>query len=139
MPQGISADLIATLEGTTRDDVDGSRSRASRRPGARSRRAASRRASCPSSTTTARCCSSKDEYPRPTTTLETLGKLEPSFVAMGAMPVGPNGETFDQLALSALPEREGDRHVHTAGNSSGIVDGAALVLLASESYAKATA
>src|SRR6185369_6126324 len=64
-------------------------------------------------------------------------KLEPAFVAMGAAAVGPNGETLDAIALRRYPEAKEIRHVHTAGNSSGIVDGAAAVLLASEDYVKA--
>ena len=56
---------------------------------------------------------------------------------MGAMPVGPRGETFDELARLRYPDVKEIHHVHHAGNSSGIVDGAALVLLASEGYAKA--
>ncbi len=78
----------------------------------------------------------RDEYPRPSTTLEGLAQLEPSFAAIGAMPFGFNGETPDQLALERYPQVERINHVHTAGNSSGIVDGAAAVLLASEEYVK---
>ena len=78
----------------------------------------------------------KEEYPRPDTTLEAVGKLEPAFVSMGAMPVGPNGETLDQIALAKYPEAGTIHHVHTAGNSSGIVDGAAAVAIASESAIK---
>jgi acetyl-CoA C-acetyltransferase len=77
-----------------------------------------------------------EEFPRAGTTLEGLGKLEPAFVALSAMPAGPNGETLDQLALAKYPEVPAIRHLHTAGNSSGIVDGAAAVLLASEEYIK---
>jgi acetyl-CoA C-acetyltransferase len=69
--------------------------------------------------------------------MENLTKLEPAFAMMGAAPMGPNGETIDQLALRRYPEVSAINHVHTAGNSSGIVDGAALVLLASGDYARA--
>ncbi len=78
-----------------------------------------------------------DEHPRPDTTLEGLTKLEPSFVGMGAAPVGPKGETLDQIALARYPEVKAIQHLHTAGNSSGIVDGAAAVMLASEDFVKA--
>jgi len=69
--------------------------------------------------------------------VESLGQLRASFEMMGAMPVGPNGETFDQLALKVYPEAKAIEHVHSAGNSSGVVDGAAAVLLASEAAVKA--
>src|SRR6185369_1070179 len=78
-----------------------------------------------------------DEFPRPETTLEGLSSLEPSFVAWGAKAVGPNGETLDQMALRKYPQVGEIRHIHTAGNSSGIVDGAAAVLVASEDYVNA--
>src|SRR4029450_6783655 len=78
-----------------------------------------------------------DEYPRPDTTLEGLTALEASFAAWGSKAVGPNGETLDQMALKKYPQAGEIRHVHTAGNSSGIVDGAAAVLIASEDYVKA--
>jgi len=78
-----------------------------------------------------------DEHPRPDTTVEALAKLEPSFVGMGAAAVGPKGETLDQIALARYPEVKAIQHLHTAGNSSGIVDGAAAVMLASEDYVRA--
>jgi acetyl-CoA C-acetyltransferase len=77
-----------------------------------------------------------DEHPRHDTTAEGLAALKASFTAMGTTPVGPHGETYDQVALAAYPEAGEIRHVHTAGNSSGVVDGAAAVLLASEDYVK---
>jgi acetyl-CoA C-acetyltransferase len=77
----------------------------------------------------------RDEHPRPDTTLEGLAALEPAFGRVGAMAVGPNGETLDQLALSRYPNTQQIHHVHHAGSSSGIVDGAAAVLVASEKYA----
>src|SRR6185369_11084448 len=78
-----------------------------------------------------------DEYPRPDTTAAGLASLKPAFEAQGAAPLGPDGETFDQVALKVYPQVHRIHHVHTAGNSSGVVDGAAAVLLASESYVKA--
>jgi acetyl-CoA C-acetyltransferase len=68
--------------------------------------------------------------------MEALSELKPAFEPMGAMPAGPNGETLDQIALARYPEAKAIQHVHTAGNSSGIVDGAAAVLLASDRYVK---
>src|SRR5690606_24008349 len=77
------------------------------------------------------------EHPRPDTTLESLAGLAPAFEKMGAAPVGPNGETLDDIALRTYPEVKAIHHVHTAGNASGIVDGAAVVLLGSEEYGRA--
>jgi acetyl-CoA C-acetyltransferase len=77
-----------------------------------------------------------DEYPRPQTTMEVLGKLEPSFVQLGKY-VQKNDElSFDQKATKVYPQVKKIDHVHTAGNSSGIVDGAAAVLIASPDYAR---
>src|SRR4029077_13980556 len=76
----------------------------------------------------------RDEHPRADTTLEGLGGLQAAFAQMGAQPMGPNGETLDQLALKRYPETKQIEHVHTAGNSSGIVDGAAIVLLGSPEW-----
>jgi acetyl-CoA C-acetyltransferase len=79
----------------------------------------------------------RDEHPRAGTSAESLGKLEPSFGAVGAYV--PKGDTrsFDQRALSRYPQVAAISHVHHAGNSSGIVDGASAVLIASPQYARA--
>jgi acetyl-CoA C-acetyltransferase len=138
VPQGISADLIATLEGFTREDVDAFAL-------ASQRKAAQAQSECRFSRSlfpvkdpeTGAVLLEKDEHLRPDTTAEGLAALQPSFSALGATPVGPNGETFDQIALARYPEAGEIRHVHTAGNSSGIVDGAAAVLLASEDAVRA--
>jgi acetyl-CoA C-acetyltransferase len=135
VPQGISADLIATIDGISREDVD--RFAASSQEKAARAIAEGRLAKSlfPVVDGAGKVILEKDEHPR-ASTLEKLGTLSPSFVAMGALPVGPHGETFDELARLRYPEVKEIRHVHHAGNSSGIVDGAALVLLASEGYAK---
>jgi acetyl-CoA C-acetyltransferase len=137
VPQGISADLIATIEGFSREDLDRF-ALASQQKAARAmeeRRFA--KSLFPVLAPDGKVLLDRDEHPRPSTTLEGLAQLEPSFVAMGAAPYGPNGETLDALALRRYPEVQAIRHAHTAGNSSGIVDGAAVVLLASGDYAKA--
>jgi acetyl-CoA C-acetyltransferase len=77
-----------------------------------------------------------DEHPRADTTLEGLASLEPAFKKLGAAPLGPDGETLDQMAIRRYPQVTAIDHVHHAGNSSGIVDGAAAVLLASADYVK---
>jgi acetyl-CoA C-acetyltransferase len=136
VPQGISADLIATIDGVTREQVD----RFAADSQAKAQRAIADNRFAKSLfgvvDDDGKLVLDKDEHPRAGTTLESLSALEVSFAAMGAAPVGPNGETLDQLALARYPEVKEIRHVHHAGNSSGIVDGAALLLLASEAYVK---
>jgi acetyl-CoA C-acetyltransferase len=78
----------------------------------------------------------RDEFPRPQTTLETLAALEPSFTKMGAYVMKDGPQSFDEKAVGVYPAAGSIRHVHTAGNSSGIVDGAGAVLLASPEYAR---
>ncbi|MCU0687435.1 MAG: acetyl-CoA C-acetyltransferase [Polyangiaceae bacterium] len=137
VPQGISADLIATLEGIGRDEVDAFAERSQRAAARAIEEGRFARGLFPViDPATGKVLLERDEYPRPETTRATLAKLEPAFVAMGATPVGPKGETLDQIALVRYPQVSAITHVHTAGNSSGIVDGAAAVLLASGEYAK---
>ena len=138
VPQGISADLIASVEGFTREDADRFALESQRRAGlAQQEGRFTKSLFSVYDPETGKVVLEKDEYPRPSTTLEGLAQLEPAFAALGAMPFGFNGETPDQLALERYPQVERINHVHTAGNSSGIVDGAAAVLLASEEYVKA--
>ncbi len=135
IPQGISADLIATLEGLTREDMDAV-ALASQHNAARAieehRFAASLIAV--HDPFTGAVLLERDEFPRPDTSAAALAALQPAFTALGATVVGPNGETLDQLALAAHPRARAIAHLHTAGNSSGIVDGAAAVVLASQRY-----
>jgi acetyl-CoA C-acetyltransferase len=138
VPQGISADLIATLEGSAREDVDRF-ALASQQHAARAQQEGRfvRSLFPVKNPETGEVALAVDEHPRPDTTVEGLAGLAPSFVELGRTPVGPDGETFDQIARQRYPQVKEINHVHTAGNSSGIVDGAAAVLLASEDYAKA--
>lgn len=123
VPQGISADLIATLEQFSRADVDAfalqSQQRAARAEagGYFTSRIALRAA-------LGDIVLDRDEHARPESTLETLGALKPAFQKMGEA-------KFDAMAVRKYPQVERIAHVHTAGNSSGIVDGAALVLVGS--------
>ncbi|MFN0118943.1 MAG: acetyl-CoA C-acetyltransferase [Blastocatellia bacterium] len=138
VPQGISADLIATLEGFSRHDVDQFALRSQQRAAMAQREGHFKRSLfAVRDTLTGEIALEADEFLRPETTFEGLSSLEGSFVAWGAKAVGPNGETLDQMALQKYPQVSDIRHVHTAGNSSGIVDGAAAVLVASEDYVKA--
>jgi acetyl-CoA C-acetyltransferase len=136
VPQGISADLIATREGFSRADVDkfalASQQKAARAiEGKRFDQSLFSVKNDDGSVALAR-----DEHPRADTTLESLTGLQPAFAQMGAMPMGPKGETVDQLALQRYSDTKAIDHVHTAGNSSGIVDGAAVVLMGSAEWGK---
>jgi len=137
VPQGISADLIATLEAFTRAELDafalGSQQKAALAI-EQCRFANSLFGVVDPATGT--LALDKDEYPRADTTAEGLASLKPAFVGLGAMEVGAKGETFDQLALAAYPSAKAIDHVHSAGNSSGIVDGAAAVAIASERFVR---
>jgi acetyl-CoA C-acetyltransferase len=77
----------------------------------------------------------REEYPRPQTTMEVLAGLKPSFPAVADFPLDNNGATYRKLILEKYPDLE-INHIHHAGNSSGIVDGSAAILLASPDYAK---
>jgi acetyl-CoA C-acetyltransferase len=137
VPQGISADLIATLEGFSREDVD----RFALQSQHKAEQAIKENRFAKSLFTVmgldGKPALDKDEHPRAGATMEALAKLEAAFVGMGAAAVGPNGETLDQIACKRYPQVSKINHVHTAGNSSGIVDGAAALALASGEYLKA--
>jgi acetyl-CoA C-acetyltransferase len=137
VPQGISADLIATLEGFSRADIDAVALR-SQRNAARAieEHRFDRSLFAVKDPRTGAVALQRDEFPRPDTTAEGLAALKPAFVDLGATAFGPNGETLDQIALAAYPRAGAIQHLHTAGNSSGIVDGAAAVVLASERYVR---
>lgn len=119
VPQGISADLIATLNGYSREDVDSYALRSQRRAAA----APESRSIVPVRDRNGLLILDHDEHVRPETTLDDLGRLKASFGDLAA---------FDAVALQKYHWVEKIDHVHTAGNSSGIVDGAALVLVGSE-------
>jgi acetyl-CoA C-acetyltransferase len=137
VPQGISADLIATLEGFSREQLDALALK-SQKNAARAIEEGrfAKSLFAVKDPATGAVALERDEFPRPNTTAEELGALKASFVQLGEAAVGPKGETLDQIALGKYPEAKAIRHLHTAGNSSGIVDGAAAVLLASEKYVK---
>ncbi|MDB4936709.1 MAG: atoB [Labilithrix sp.] len=137
VPQGISADLIATREGYVRKQLDELALRSQKKAAvAIEEKRFARSLVAVTDPATGNVVLAADESPRADTTLEGLAKLAPSFVQMGATPVGPNGETLDQIALSAFPDTLAIEHLHTAGNSSGLADGAGAVVLASETYVR---
>ncbi len=125
MPQGISADLIATKYGFSRDDVDAYAVESQKRAAAAWSEGRFARSVISVKDVNGLTILAKDEHMRPTTTMQTLAQLNPSFVQMGEM------GGFDAVAVQAHPELETVNHVHHAGNSSGIVDGAAAVLIGS--------
>lgn len=137
VPQGISGDLIATIEGFSRQDVDAFALESQKRAKVAIDEGRFDKSLFSVKAADGSIALDHDEHPRPQSTMESLGELEPAFARMGATPVGPNGETLDQLAMKVYPDVKAIDHVHTAGNSSGIVDGAALVLLGSADYGKA--
>ena len=130
VPQGISADLIASLEGFSREDVDRYALESQRRAAQARANGYFQRSIVPVRDMNGLTILDHDELIRPETTLEGLGKLSPAFQMMGEM-------GFDAVAMQRYPEVERITHVHTAGNSSGIVDGAALVLVGSKKAGKA--
>jgi acetyl-CoA C-acetyltransferase len=137
VPQGISADLIATIEGFSREDVDRFALQSQQRAQAAQEACCFSKSLVPvKDPRTGDVVLEKDEHPRAGTTLEGLEQLDAVFAKFGASPA-VDSETWDQVALRRYPEVEAINHVHTAGNASGIVDGAAAVLLASDDYVKA--
>jgi acetyl-CoA C-acetyltransferase len=131
LPQGISADLIATKYGFSRDDVDAYAVESQKRAGKAWEEGRFKESVVPVKDVNGLTILAKDEHMRPNTTMQTLASLQPSFVQMGEM------AGFDAVAVQRYPEVEAINHVHTPGNSSGIVDGAAAVLIGSKEAGKA--
>jgi acetyl-CoA C-acetyltransferase len=123
VPQGISADLIATKYGFSRADVDGYAVESQKRAAQAWDEGRFAKSVMQVKDVNGITLLAKDEHMRPTTTMQTLAQLNPSFVQMGEM------AGFDAVAIQRYPEVETVNHVHTPGNSSGIVDGAAAVLI----------
>ncbi len=126
MPQGISADLIATKYGFSRDDVDAFAVESQQRAAKAWEEGRFRNSVLTIKDVNGLTILDKDEHMRPATTMQSLAALQPSFVQMGEM------GGFDAVAVQKHPEVEAIKHVHHAGNSSGIVDGAAAVLIGSK-------
>ena len=126
MPQGVSADLIATKYGFSRDDVDAYAVESQKRAGKAWADGRFKNSVVPVKDQNGLTILDKDEHMRPSTDMQSLGSLNASFAMMGEM------GGYDAVAIQAHPEIERVEHVHHAGNSSGIVDGAAAVLLGSK-------
>ncbi|WP_186386808.1 acetyl-CoA C-acetyltransferase [Stappia sp. TSB10P1A] len=123
MPQGVSADLIASKYGFSRDDVDGYAVESQKRAAKAWDKGRFSRSVVPVRDLNGLTILDRDEHMRPETDMQSLAALNPSFEMMGQM------GGFDAVAIQAHPELAGITHVHHAGNSSGIVDGAAAVLI----------
>src|SRR6202042_2340435 len=130
LPQGISADLIATKYGFSRDDVDAYAVESQKRAAAAWDDGRFNRSVMAVKDVNGLTILAKDEHMRSDTTMQSLASLKPSFVQMGEL------GGFDAVAIQAHPEVEFINHVHHAGNSSGIVDGAAAVLLGNKEAGK---
>lgn len=137
VPQGISADLIATIEGFSRSDCDQLGIDSQSRAEAAIKDGRFDRALVPIHHDDGTVALDHEEFPRPGTTAQTLAELAPAFEQMGAFKPEGAARTLDETALLAYPEVEKINHVHHAGNSSGVVDGASALLVTSPQYAKA--
>jgi acetyl-CoA C-acetyltransferase len=122
VPQGISADLIATLDGFSRDDVDAFAVESQKRAAQAWKEGYFKKSVVPVTDDLGLTILDRDEHMRPDSTMQSLGALKPAFAEFGAA-------GFDAVAIQRYPQVEAINHVHHAGNSSGIVDGAAAVLL----------
>ena len=129
VPQGIGADLIATMEGFSREDVDAYALESQKRATAARAEGRFARSVVPVTDWLGQTLLEEDEFIKPRTTMEGLASLKPAFDQMGAM-------GFDAVALQRYPQVERIQHVHHAGNSSGIVDGAAALLIGNEAAAR---
>ena len=130
MPQGVSADLIATKYGFSRDDVDAYSVQSQQRAAKAWEEGRFKNSIVPVKDINGLTILAKDEHMRPSTTMQSLAALQPSFATVAQM------GGFDGVAIQSHPEIEAVNYVHHAGNSSGIVDGAAAVLLGSAEAGK---
>lgn len=129
-PQGIGADLIATLEGYSRADVDGYAAESQRRAAVAWDEGRFARSIVPVRDVMGEVILDNDEFRRPGTTVESLGNLKPAFAGMANL-------GFGRVVRERYPQVEEISHVHTGGNSSGIVDGSGIVLLGNADFGKA--
>lgn len=137
VPQGISADLIATIEGFTREQCDALAVESQRRAAIAISEGRFENSLIPIFHDDGTLALAVDEHPRAGTTMADLAKLNPSFEGMGGYKKDADSLTIDETARLAYPNVTAINHVHHGGNSSGVVDGAAAVLIVSPEYAKA--
>ncbi len=136
VPQGISADLIATVEGFSREDCDRLAVESQTRTAVSIEEGRFKNSVVPIYNDDGSLALDRDEHPRPGTTLDKLAGLKPAFEMMGTTLIEGYDRTFDELCKEVYPEIDKVNHVHHGGNSSGVVDGAAAILLASPEYAR---
>ncbi len=132
VPQGFGADLIATMDGFSREQVDAFALESQRRTTEAWASGHFDASVVPVRDILGEVVLSRDEHPRPGITMEDLGRLKPAFATAGER------DGFDRVILQRYPAVEAIEHVHTAGNSSGIVDGAAAVLIGSPAFGRST-
>jgi acetyl-CoA C-acetyltransferase len=137
VPQGISADLIATLEGFTRDELDRYALQSQERAAKATAEGRFDHSIIPVANPDGSVALDRDEHPRPGTTLAGLAGLEPSFERFGQRVFDGYDRSFDQMCLDTYPGLDRIEHVHHAGNSSGLVDGASAMLVASDDFVAA--
>jgi acetyl-CoA C-acetyltransferase len=137
VPQGISADLIAAVEGFSREELDAFAGESQRRAEVAQKEGRFERSLVPVTDSEGQVVLDHDEHPRHGTSAESLAGLSPSFEGMGSYKPEGESRTLDEMALSRYTQLESIPHVHHAGNSSGIVDGASALLMASPDYARA--
>jgi len=133
--QGICGDAIATMEGIGRDALDALGLESQRRAAIAIREGRFDKSLVPVLDDDGKVLLAKDEYPRPDTTAEGLAALKPAFAAIADYPLDAEGTTYRKLINQKFPDLE-IKHFHHAGNSSGVVDGAAALLLTSKEYAE---
>ncbi|WP_416830799.1 MAG: acetyl-CoA C-acetyltransferase [Erythrobacter sp.] len=133
--QGICGDAIATIEGFTREELDEVGYRSQQRAAEAISEGRFAKSVVPVVADDGTVILDHDEYPRPQTTMEDLAKLEPAFTKIADVPLDAKGTTFRGLINQKYPDVE-IQHFHHAGNSSGVVDGAAAVLVCSKAYAQ---
>lgn len=133
--QGVCGDAIASMEGISRADVDALGLESQKRAAQAIAEGRFSKSVIPVYREDGSLALDREEFPRPQTTLEGLSQLEPSFAKLADMPLDQNGTTFRKLINAKYPDLKIE-HMHHAGNSSGVVDGAAAVLLASKAYAE---
>jgi acetyl-CoA C-acetyltransferase len=133
--QGVCGDAIASMEGISRADVDALGLESQKRAAQAIAEGRFAKSVIPIYREDGTLALDHEEFPRPQTTMEGLSALEPSFAKLADMPLDQNGTTFRKLINAKYPDLKIE-HMHHAGNSSGVVDGAAAVLLASKAYAE---
>ena len=133
--QGVCADAIATLEGISRQDVDALALESQKRAAKAIAEGRFNKSLVPVYDEDGTLALDKEEFPRPQTTAEGLASLKPAFTAMADAPLDEEGTTYRKMILAKYPDLD-IKFIHHAGNSSGVVDGSAAILLASPDYAK---